>query len=185
MNNEPMIKFVRLRLTERKSGPSRMHRFAKQLAWRSGGAQTLLVLMLLGLIAICGGISAQAQTEAKAVNITEEKAINVVDTAAVLARLQAKSAYSLALENRSRMEPARGGMTADGVSPDQAVSTSAQSGASREPRFQMTPYLWMSGIKGSVGAGDRIADVNVGFTEIFDEVNFGGAAVFEAQWGGR
>ena len=49
--------------------------------------------------------------------------------------------------------------------------------------FQFVPYLWFAGIKGQVGVGDRVADVDADFGDIFDQLNFGFMAAFEARKG--
>ncbi|HEU4386486.1 MAG TPA: hypothetical protein VFV34_01730, partial [Blastocatellia bacterium] len=45
------------------------------------------------------------------------------------------------------------------------------------------PYLWMAGINGRIGIGERVADVDVGFSDVLDQLNFGFMAAFDARKG--
>ena len=57
----------------------------------------------------------------------------------------------------------------------------AQPAASSEGwRFQVIPYLWGSDFKGRVGIGDRTADVDASFADIFKELNFAFMGTFQA-----
>ena len=49
--------------------------------------------------------------------------------------------------------------------------------------FQFVPYLWFASLKGQVGVGDRVADVDADFGDIIDKLNFGFMAAFEARKG--
>jgi hypothetical protein len=53
----------------------------------------------------------------------------------------------------------------------------------REWQFQITPYLWTAGISGDVGVVRRVppVDVDVTFSEIFDNLNFGFMLATEAR----
>lgn len=75
--------------------------------------------------------------------------------------------------------------SADSASREAAAAVPQQAAASPEPRFQVTPYLFWSGIKGSVGSASTVVDVDAGITDIFDELNFGFAMTFEAKLRGR
>ena len=57
----------------------------------------------------------------------------------------------------------------------------APQGISGESKYRFTPYVWMAGLQGDVGAQGRVVHVNAPFLEVIDEVNFGFAAVFEAK----
>jgi hypothetical protein len=48
-------------------------------------------------------------------------------------------------------------------------------------RVRLTPYVWGSGLEGSVGIGDRSADVNASFADILSELNFAFMTLFEAN----
>ncbi|HWN17471.1 MAG TPA: hypothetical protein VNO19_01035 [Gemmatimonadales bacterium] len=48
-------------------------------------------------------------------------------------------------------------------------------------RFSVTPNLWATGLKGQVGVGPRVSDVDLGFDDIFGDLNFGIMALFEAR----
>jgi hypothetical protein len=65
-----------------------------------------------------------------------------------------------------------------------APETSAQSasqGSSEGWRFQAIPYFWGSDFKGRVGIGDRSADVDASFSDIFEELNFAVMGTFQAK----
>jgi hypothetical protein len=47
-------------------------------------------------------------------------------------------------------------------------------------RFQVAPYLWGSGFKGTVAIGDRGADVDASFSDILSQLNFGFMGILEA-----
>ena len=74
---------------------------------------------------------------------------------------------------------------ADFAGRKEVMATPQQASASTVPGFQVTPYLFWSGIKGSVGSASAIVDVDAGITDIFDDLNFGFAMTFEAKLRGR
>jgi hypothetical protein len=49
-------------------------------------------------------------------------------------------------------------------------------------KYQVTPYFWMSGIDGSVGARDRTANVDASFGDIWDNLEVGAMGTFEGTW---
>jgi hypothetical protein len=56
--------------------------------------------------------------------------------------------------------------------------------ASTEPqhwRFTFTPYVWMSGLKGTIGVGSNIGEVDVSFTEGAEDFEFGFAGLLEGR----
>jgi hypothetical protein len=62
------------------------------------------------------------------------------------------------------------------------AESSARQGSSTDKwEFQFVPYLWFASLKGQVGIGDRVADVDADFGDIFDRLNFGFMAAFEAR----
>ena len=59
---------------------------------------------------------------------------------------------------------------------------SSQSPPSSEGwRVQVIPYLWGSDFKGRVGIGDRSADVDASFRDLFRELNFAFMGLIEAN----
>jgi len=48
-------------------------------------------------------------------------------------------------------------------------------------RVRVTPYLWGSDFKGRIGIGDRSANVDASFADLFRELNFGFMGVVEAD----
>ncbi|MEZ4598363.1 MAG: outer membrane beta-barrel protein [Syntrophotaleaceae bacterium] len=47
--------------------------------------------------------------------------------------------------------------------------------------LQVAPYLWAVGIDGDVEVGDREVDVDVGFDDLIDKVDFGGSLLARVQ----
>ena len=45
----------------------------------------------------------------------------------------------------------------------------------------VTPHLWASALKGQVGVGPRVSDVDLGYGDIFGDLNFGVMALIEAR----
>ena len=60
--------------------------------------------------------------------------------------------------------------------PDQA-----QSDPGDKWQFQVTPYLWFAGFKGTIGIRGQTAHVDVGLGDILDHLNFGFTGAFEAR----
>lgn len=56
-------------------------------------------------------------------------------------------------------------------------------GRSDEWRFNVTPYAWLAGMDGDVTVRGRETDVDVGFDEILDALDFGAIGHFEAGKG--
>lgn len=48
-------------------------------------------------------------------------------------------------------------------------------------QFALSPYLWLSGIHGTVGVGDRDVSVHAGFDDIFSNLNLGLMAASEVR----
>ena len=48
-------------------------------------------------------------------------------------------------------------------------------------QFQLTPYIWIAGIKGRAGIGNLIVDVDAGITDENVDLNFGVMGTFEAR----
>jgi hypothetical protein len=48
-------------------------------------------------------------------------------------------------------------------------------------RVRLTPYLWGPGIEGTVGIGNRSADVDATFSDILRELNFAFMGALEAE----
>lgn len=60
----------------------------------------------------------------------------------------------------------------------------SQSIPDSEWRYEITPYLWMAGLKGKVGIGDLTASgIEVSFSDILDMFEFGLMGAFEARKG--
>jgi hypothetical protein len=54
-------------------------------------------------------------------------------------------------------------------------------GASDKWEFVVAPYLWMAGIKGTVGVGTLTTDIDPGFSDILNSLSFGFMGTFEAR----
>jgi hypothetical protein len=48
-------------------------------------------------------------------------------------------------------------------------------------RFTFTPYVWLSGLKGTIGVGSNISEVDVSFTEGAEDFEFGFAGLLESR----
>jgi hypothetical protein len=48
-------------------------------------------------------------------------------------------------------------------------------------RFSVTPYAWLNGVQGQVGAGGTETEVDVGLGDAFDQVDLGLTGVLEAR----
>src|SRR5512134_2357855 len=53
--------------------------------------------------------------------------------------------------------------------------------AEKEWSFEITPYLWASGIKGDLNVGGQTINVDASFTDLLDMVEFGGALLMRAE----
>jgi|SRR5215831_5825338 len=137
--------------------------------------------------------AAQAQTPAPAVEpIGKSKPVDSSTTKASASGLeQARTVQSTAAEKspavaqaadpRESKEAADSSTTGTAASPSEA--TAPQGSSTDKWEFQFVPYLWFAGLKGQVGIGDRVADVDADFGDIFDKLNFGFMAAFEARKG--
>lgn len=50
-------------------------------------------------------------------------------------------------------------------------------------QFQVTPYFWLAGLHGTGGIGNRTAQVDASFGDVFDSLKFALMGVFEARKG--
>jgi len=50
-------------------------------------------------------------------------------------------------------------------------------------KYQFTPYFWLSGLSGAVGARDRTAAVDASVGDILSHLDFGLMGAFEARLG--
>jgi hypothetical protein len=50
-------------------------------------------------------------------------------------------------------------------------------------QFQFSPYFWLAGLHGTGGIGNRIAQVDESFSDVFDALNFAFMGTFEARKG--
>ena len=73
--------------------------------------------------------------------------------------------------------------TTGNSAPPTAATSVPQGSSTNKWEFQFVPYLWFAGLKGQVGVGDRVADVDADFGDIIDKLNFGFMAAFEARKG--
>lgn len=72
----------------------------------------------------------------------------------------------------------------------QAVPPTAEAAPATDEagfRFELTPYLWLSGLKGDVRIRRLGTEVDAEFKDLLDHLDLGGALVFEAgkgNWSG-
>ena len=67
-----------------------------------------------------------------------------------------------------------------------ALPAAAQTGQEQGWQFELTPYGWLSGMSGTVGAGPKEAQVSASFTDIARNLDSGFMAHFEGRngrWG--
>ncbi|HEY9501301.1 MAG TPA: hypothetical protein VIR01_06735 [Pyrinomonadaceae bacterium] len=50
-------------------------------------------------------------------------------------------------------------------------------------QFQFSPYFWLAGLHGTGGIGNRTAEVDESFSDVFDALNFAFMGTFEARKG--
>jgi hypothetical protein len=63
-----------------------------------------------------------------------------------------------------------------------AAQAGADAGAEAERwRFTFTPYVWMSGLEGTIGVGSNLSEVDVSFTDGAEDFEFGFAGLLEAR----
>ena len=63
------------------------------------------------------------------------------------------------------------------------VASSATHSQASDWQFEITPYMWFSGIDGDVSVGDRTAEVDVGFDDIIKNVDMASLIMLTAQKG--
>ena len=67
--------------------------------------------------------------------------------------------------------------------PAAPVLAGIDAGAAPEWEFSLAPYFWGSGLEGTVDADNHSADVDVSFSDIWDVLDIGVLAAFEARRG--
>ena len=74
---------------------------------------------------------------------------------------------------------------ADTAGPGNDVPAKAprQGGSSPEWEFAFTPYFYMTGLKGNIGARGRTSDIDMSFADIFNSLKFGLMGALEAKKG--
>ena len=54
---------------------------------------------------------------------------------------------------------------------------------SPDPDWKVSVYLWTMGLDGDIGIGPINADIDVSFSDILDQLDYGGSVVFRRDWG--
>lgn len=54
---------------------------------------------------------------------------------------------------------------------------------SSDPDWKVSVYLWTMGLEGDVGIGPINAEIDLGFSDILDALNYGGSVVLRRDWG--
>ena len=72
---------------------------------------------------------------------------------------------------------------AEEVSADTAPASGKRSASGSGWRFAFTPYLFMTGLSGTIGAEGRTADVNLRFRDVLKHFDFGIMGTFAARKG--
>lgn len=52
-----------------------------------------------------------------------------------------------------------------------------------EPNWTITAYLWTMSLDGTVGIGPIEADLDMSFSDLLSDLNYGGAVAFRRDWG--
>ena len=74
------------------------------------------------------------------------------------------------------------GVTAEGHEPTGSSTTPKPQATSTDDwQFQFSPYFWMASLHGTGGVGNRSAQVDMSFGDIFDSLKFALMGVFEAR----
>jgi opacity protein-like surface antigen len=63
------------------------------------------------------------------------------------------------------------------------ATTRPQTTSSDEWQFQLSPYFWLASLHGTGGVGNRTAELDVSFGDVFDALNFAFMGTFEARKG--
>jgi opacity protein-like surface antigen len=67
--------------------------------------------------------------------------------------------------------------------PGKTTTAAPQTAAADEWQFQFSPYFWMASLHGTGGVGNRSAQVDMSFGDIFGDLKFALMGVFEARKG--
>lgn len=147
------------------------------------------------ILAIASAISVSAQTEAVADNPSTNAPANASRTSELEKTSSPKSIVTpvenKALGNTSEIKRDTGSTSvidASDVAPNVAGKAARspmapQATSTGQWEFQFTPYFWLAGLHGTGGIGNRTTQVNEGFSDIFDVLNFTFMGVFEARKG--
>jgi opacity protein-like surface antigen len=109
-------------------------------------------------------------------------------TFAVLAQTTTSSEVSRAGEKQDDKVPSATSIAANKTSEGNPAPSNVRAsagrnvqGASEKWEFTFAPYLWLAGIDGTVGVGDFTTEIDPGFSDILNSLNFGFMGVFEAR----
>jgi hypothetical protein len=61
------------------------------------------------------------------------------------------------------------------------AETGTPSAVSSEWTFEISPYFWMAGLDGEVGVGNQNADVDLSFSDILKDLQYGGMLLADAR----
>ena len=135
-------------------------------------AKSQRVLSGAFILATAGAISITAQTPHEnsttaATSIVKAKAIDdkTSEVGANVATMSERIPIATAITITSSESP-----VAQTVDPDKW-------------QFQFSPYFWLAGLHGTGGVGNRTANVDESFSDVFDALNFAFMATFEARKG--
>ena len=68
-----------------------------------------------------------------------------------------------------------------GISPGAAIPPGSQPAPTDKWQFQFSPYFWLASLHGTTGTGNRTAQVDESFSDIFHSLKFAFMGVFEAR----
>ncbi len=64
------------------------------------------------------------------------------------------------------------------------AQSNSQQPSAEGPQFNLTPYLWASGINGQLGIGRGTADFDASFRDVLEHLHFAAMGVAEMKWNG-
>ncbi len=156
-------------------------------------------LSVVFILTIAGTISVTAQTQTvvdssptkpitNAVSTSEPKKVESTNAATAPSEIAAT-------DKTSTVNPSAGDSNAvtgtsaptttakKEMSSETAFPRSPQTAAADKWQFQFSPYFWLASLHGTAGIGNRSAQVDESFSDIFHSLNFAFMGLFEARKG--
>jgi hypothetical protein len=144
-------------------------------------------ISLVFILTIAGAISVTAQTQPVSDSSATSAATNSATTSEPKKAEGAKPS-SASTENTAPDKTAEASRNASNSSTSTSVPADpplipTPAPANDEWQFQFSPYFWMAGLHGTTGTGNRTAQVDESFSDVFHSLKFAFMGVFEARKG--